>query len=317
MSKVNIVFDMSKYDLFRLCEARFNFRHNLNIGLPGKSEPMERGTVCHVGNEVYYQALKDKKPYADAANMALSKIRQVAVTSTELDNENIARIIDVMEEYYDYWRIDDQSMVINEVEQPFMYELHADEEVRIFLAGKIDLVVSDNRYENEPYDHKTYDRTFMPGRMNNQFKCYAIATKSNYLTVNKIGFQKTLKPHERFIRTRLTFDPVILEEWKENVTGVLLNNYLACVGDGKWPMNETSCEKYNRRCEFYEICDASGLPAKNYKINANYIKLEPWDVTKAMQKSSEFMEDEKKKREQAQDAETDTETGTRTQTEEV
>jgi len=68
-------------------------------------------------------------------------------------------------------------------------------------------------------------------------------------------------------------------------------------------MNETSCEKYNRRCEFYEICDASGLPAKNWKINSEYIKVEPWDVTKVMKKSSQVIEEEKKKREQASNAE--------------
>lgn len=296
-NKVNIVFDMSKYDLFRLCEARYNYRHNLNIGLPTKSEQLDRGSLVHVGAEVYYQALKDKHPYATAANMALSKIREAGVISTDLDNETINRVIDVMEEYFDYWQIADQGFVINEVEQPFMYELFANDDVRIFLAGKIDLVISDNRYENEPYDHKSYDRTYNVGRMNNQFKNYCVATKSNYLTVNKIGFQKTLKPHEKFIRTKLTYDPLILEEWKQNVITALMNNYLTCVAENNWPMNETSCEKFNRRCEFYEICDSSGLPAKNYKINTNYIKLEPWDVTRAMKKSSQIIEEVKVKRE--------------------
>lgn len=297
MGKVNVVFDMSKYDLFRLCEARYNYRHNLNIGLPGKAPQLDRGSLVHVGMETYYEALKNRKPYAEATNMALSKVREAGVVSTDLDNEAINRCIDVMEEYFDYWQIADQSFVINEVERPFMFELYATDDVRLFLAGKIDLVVSDNRYENEPYDHKTYDRTYDVGRMNNQFKCYATALKSNYLTVNKIGFQKTLKPHEKYIRTKLTFDPLILDEWKRNVISVLMNNYLSCVAEQNWPMNETSCEKYNRRCEFYEICDASGLPAKNYKINSNYIKLDVWDVTRAMKKSSQVVEEEKAKRE--------------------
>ena len=303
MSKANIVFDMSKYDLFRLCEARFNFRHNLNIALPGKSEPLDRGTLVHIGTETYYQALKDKKTYAIAVNEALSKIRMAGVTSTELDNDVINRVIDVMEEYFDYWQTIDQGLIFNEVESPFIYELFSTDDVGLYLTGKIDLLVSDNQYDHEPWDHKSYDRSYEVGRMSNQFKNYAVATKSNFLTVNKIGFQKTLKPHEKFIRTRLSFDPLLLEEWKQNVTNVLMTNYLTCVAENKWPMNETSCDKFNRKCEFYSICDSSGLPAKNYKINSNYIKVEPWDVTRVMKKSSQVAEEDRLKKEEINNGE--------------
>jgi len=285
---------MSKYDLFRLCEARYNYRHNILIGKPGKAPAMERGSLIHLGNEIYYQALKDGLGYDAAVGMALSKIREAGVVTTDLDNDIINRCVDVMEEYYDHWRIADQSFEIIEVEQPFMYELFTNDEVRIFLTGKIDLITSDNKYTNEPMDHKSYDRSYEVGRMVNQFKCYAVATKSNYLTVNKIGFQKTLKPHEKFLRPRLTFDPLILEEWKQNVITTLMNSYLSCVAENKWPMNETSCEKYNRRCEFYEICDSSGLPAKNWKINSEYIKISPWDVTQVMKKSSQVVDELKR-----------------------
>lgn len=302
MPKLNIVFDMSKYDLFLLCEARYNYRHNLLIGKPGKPEQMDRGSLCHVGFEVYYEALKNHTPLPLAATAALSKVREAGVISTDLDNEAINRVIDVMEEYFDFWQVQDQSLIINEVEQPFMYELFSTDEIRLFLSGKIDLVVSDNRYENEPWDHKTYDRSYQVGRMSNQFKNYCTFLKSNYLTINKVGFQKTLKAHEKFLRPRLTYDPVILEEWRQNVITVLMNKYLTCVAENAWPMNETSCEKWNRKCEFYEICDASGLPAKNWKINSDYIKLEQWDVTQVMKKSSEQIEDMKKQRASSDEA---------------
>lgn len=302
MSKVNIVFDMTKYDLFQLCEARYNFRHNLNIGLPGKSERLDRGSLVHVGCEVYFQALKERKHYDDAVGLALSKIREAGVISTDLDNEVINRVIDVMEEYFDYWRIEDQRYEIVDVEQPFMKMIHEDDNVRIYLAGKIDLITSDNQYVNMPTDHKSYDRSYTLGRMVNQFKCYCLVLGSNYLVVDKIGFQKTLKPHEKFLRPRLTYDPLYLEEWRQNVINVIINRYLHCVAENKWAMNETSCDKFNRQCEYYGICDSSGLPAKNWKINSEYVVAEPWDVTKAMMKSSDKVEDERKKKE-ATDAE--------------
>lgn len=314
-NKANIVFDMSKYDLFRLCECRYNYRHNLLIGKPGKDERLDRGTVIHVGQETYYEALKAHIAYEEAVNRALSAIRRVGVVSTDLDNTAIERIIDVMEEYYDYWQVADQGIVINEVESPFMYQIFENDDVRLYLAGKIDLLVSDNRYEREPWDHKSYDRSYEVGRMSNQFKNYALACSSNFLTINLIGMQKTLKAHEKFKRPRLSYDPLMLQEWKENVINVLMTNYLGCVAENQWPMNETSCDKYHRRCEYYEICDASGKPAKNWKINSDYIAVEPWDVTKAMMKSSEVAEDARKQREQAANATTNIEEGdTRTQT---
>jgi len=297
MSKVNIVFDMSKYDLFRLCEARYNFRHNLNIGLAGpKSDRLDRGSLVHIACEVYYQALKEHKPYDSAVNLALSKVREAGVISTDLDTDTISRVVDVMEEYFDYWRVADQGYEIVAVEQPFMKLLYEDDNVRIYLAGKIDLVTTDNKYVNMPVDHKSYDRSYNLGRMVNQFKCYCWATESNYLTVDKIGFQKTLKPHEKFLRPMLTYDPIYIEEWKENVIKVILNHYLPCVADNVWPMNETSCDKSNRQCEYYGICDSSGIPAKNWKISSEYVQQEVWDVTRAMMKSTDRVEEEKKKR---------------------
>jgi hypothetical protein len=290
MPKVNIVLDASKYDMFRLCEARYNFRYNLNIQLPGKATPLDRGSLVHVGCEVYYQSLQSGANYDYAVGAALSKIREYGVTSTDLEPEMISRVIDTMEEYFDYWRVADQQFTIDQVEKPFMYLLHEDENVRIYLSGKIDLVVSDNKYTNLPYDHKSNDRNYEVGRMSNQFKNYCVAVQSNYLIVNKIGFQKTLKPHEKFLRVPLSYDPIMLEEWKQNVIKTIMNNYLSCVTEAAWPMNETSCDKFNRRCEYYDICDSSGIEAKNYKINANYEPAEPWDVTQSMAKASELLD---------------------------
>jgi len=296
VAKINVVFDASMLDMFRLCECRYNYAYNLHIRLPEKAAPLDRGTLVHIGNEVYYEALKNGVKYQDAVNAALSKIREAGVILTDLNNEVISRVVDVMEEYYDYWRVDDQRFQIVSVEQPFIYLLYEDDDIRIHMAGKIDLLINDNQYTNLPYDHKSYDRAWDTHRMSNQFKNYCYATKSNYLRVNKIGFQKTLKPHEKFIRVPLSYDPLILEEWKNNIVKVVMH-YLTCVAENSWPMNETSCDKFNRRCDYFRICDSSGLAAKNYKINSDYIQVEPWDVTKVMRKASQILDDERSKKE--------------------
>lgn len=290
MSKVNIVFDMSQYDTFRLCELRYHYRYNLNLSPPTKSHQLDRGTLVHIANEFYYQALKDGKSYEDARVLALSKIREAGVTSTDLDTEVISRVVDVMEEYYDYWRTADQNLRIKAVEQPFIYVLHEDDEVRIHLAGKIDLLYDDDKYTNMPMDHKSYDRDFEILRMSNQFRNYCNAVGSNFLVVNRIGFQKTLKPHEKFKRVPLSYDQFYIQQWKENVIKVIMW-YLQCAAENSWPMNETSCDKYHRKCEYYEVCDSSGIEAKTYKLSANFIRTDKWDVSKILRKASEVLND--------------------------
>ena len=299
MAKVNIVMDASQYDLFRLCEARYDMRYNMNKTAPVKAQQLDRGSIVHVGNEVYYEALKNGVKYQDASVAALSKIREAGVILSDLDPDVISRCVDVMEEYYDYWRVEDQNLRIHAVEQPFIYVLYEDDEVRMHMAGKIDLLYSDEKHENMPLDHKTHDREAEVLRMSNQFRNYANAVKSNYLVVNRIGFQKTLKPFEKFKRPMLSYDDLAIEQWRNNTIKVIFN-YLRCAAENSWPMNETSCDKYHRRCEYYDVCDASGDKAKFYKLNANYITVDPWDVSKVLRKASQVLKDEQDAKAQSQ-----------------
>lgn len=286
--------DTSQYDMFRLCEQRFDYRYNQNKELPTKNKALDRGTLVHLACETYYESLKSGAKYEYAVESALMKVKEAGVISTDLEPEVIARIVEVMEEYFDFWRVADQNIEIVAVEQPFIYLLHEDDDVKIHMAGKIDLIYNDNKYTKMPVDHKSFDRSYEVGRMGNQFKNYCKATGSNFLTVDKIGFQKTLKPHEKYLRVPLCFDPIILEDWKNNVVRVMYH-YLDCVAEGYWPLNETSCDKFNRKCEYYEVCDSSGKPAKLFKLASNYIDAEPWDVSKVLRKSSEVLEEAKQK----------------------
>ncbi len=303
MSKINIVLDASKYDMFRLCEARYNYSYNLNIRTAGsKAHQLDRGTLCHVGNEVYYEILKQGGRYEDGVGAALSKIKEAGVILTDLESDEIIEVVNVMEEYYDYWRTADQCFEIVEVEKPFMYLLHEDESIRIYMSGKIDLVVSDNKYKNLPYDHKSQDKFYEINRMSNQFKNYCVALESEQLIVNRIGFQKTFKPEQKFKRVPVSYDKIMLQEWKDNVVKVVMH-YVDCVADNSWPLNETSCDKYHRQCEYLPICDSSGLPAKNWKISTDYITVPEWDVTRSMRKASQMLEDAKLEKEKADDSE--------------
>lgn len=294
MAKVNIVMDMSQYDMFLLCPYRFRNRYKLNLDLSGehRNKALDRGTLIHIACETYYESLKTGAKYDYAVDSALMKMKAAFVTESDLDNNEASHLVDTMEEYFDYWRIADQSFEILGVEEAFMYLLHEDDDVRIYLAGKIDLRIRDNQYDNLPYDHKSFSRSGPVNNLSNQFKNYCVVAKSNYLIVNRIGLQRTLKPQDKFIRVPLSYNHLIFDAWKKNVITNIFH-YLECEATNEWPTNETSCDKFNRRCEYYEVCEASGEEAKNYKLMNNYIQVEPWDVSKVLRKSSEVLNEVK------------------------
>jgi hypothetical protein len=291
MAKVNIVMDMSQYDMFLLCPERFRLRYKLNLSSPKKSAALDRGTLIHVACEVYYDSLKSGAKYEYAVNSALMKMKAAFAIESDLSNDEANHLVDTMEQYFDHWRIADQSFEILGVEEPFIFKLYEDEQVRIHLAGKIDLRISDNKYKSKPLDHKSFSRSGPVNEMSNQFKNYCVVTESNFLDVNRIGLQKSLKPHEKFLRVPLTYDPLIFESWKRNVVANIMY-YLQCEADGYFPTNETSCDKFNRVCEYYNVCKSSGETAKLFKMQNEFIQIEPWDVSKALAKSSESIKDE-------------------------
>lgn len=297
-NKVNLVLDASKIDLFETCPARYNFRHNHNKGLPiiHKAKALDLGTLAHEGLGVYFDLLRQEVKYADRMQACLMKIREIS-SDPETSNskpEEVSRLLRAIEASCDYWRAEDENCVeVIEVEQPFAYVLYEDDSLRIILSGKIDLLCNfkgigrNSSYERLPIDHKTYSRDSMVMRKSNQFINYCSAVGSNYLVVNRIGLQdpdvkKPKSAEEKFKRLPLSYDPIYIQDWKNNLTKMLLQEYLSCIAEDYWPEKPTSCNKFNRECEYYSICDSSGQDSKDNKLENEYVLQTPWDVTKAL-----------------------------------
>ena len=105
--------------------------------------------------------------------------------------------------------------------------------------------------------------------------------------INRIGLQdpnvkKPLSAEEKFKRLPLSYDPTYIADWKSNLTTMILQEYVTCVATDKWPEKPTSCNKFNRLCEYYSICDSSGQDSKDQKLENNYVEVAPWDVTSKM-----------------------------------
>lgn len=289
MARINVVLDMSKYDMFLLCPQRFQYRYEMNKELPQKAKPLDRGNLMHVANEFYYEGIRQNIKYQERVDLALMKMKQCYAMelNSAVSQEDFNWIVDTMIQYYDHWRFKDESMIIRDVEKPFLKVLYEDEQLRIALSGKIDLFIEESR-EFYPMDTKSMERNREVIRLNNQFRCYCWATDTYKAVVNKIGLQTSLKPHDKFLRVPVTYDNLMIDDWKQNVINNVFK-YIECVGTGIWPMNETSCDKYNRKCEYLDICESSGKEAKFFKLNNNYVTVEPWDVTKILKKSSELL----------------------------
>lgn len=291
--KVNIVLDASKIDLFETCPARYNFRHNLNKTLPliHKAKALDLGSLAHGGLEVYYKMLGEQANYNDRMQSTLMKIRELSASQeSNVESDELQVLLAAIEQSCDYWRAEDEnSLEVLAVEQAFAYTLFEDDSIRIIITGKIDLLVNfrgigrNSSYEGLPMDHKTFSRDSMLLRKSNQFINYCNAVKSNYIVINRIGLQKTLKADDKFKRLPLSYDPVYIQSWKDNLIKMILQEYIACVADQYWPEKPTSCNKFNRLCEYYSICDSSGEDTKKMKLETEYIDGEVWDVTKEME----------------------------------
>jgi len=294
--KLNIVLDASKIDSFETCPAKYNFRHNLNKivaprQLQTKRNALDLGSLAHHGLEVYLKELAIGTHYDHRIQKSLMKIRELA-SDPDISNsseDEVNEILKAIEESCDFWRSEDENCLeILAVEEVFAYELFSDNDVRIIISGKIDLIVNYNSigrgasYKSLPFDHKTFTRESALLRKSNQFINYCNAVKSNYLIVNRIGLQKTKTAEERFKRLPLSYDPDYIKSWRDNLTRMILNEYLTCVAQNEWVEKPTSCNKFNRLCEYYPICDSSGEDSKIIKLETEYIDAPIWDVTEGL-----------------------------------
>lgn len=287
IKKVNIVLDASKADMFQLCEERFHNRYVLNKAQSHKAEQLDRGTLVHSGLETYYKLMQQGARLREALPEAINKIKMVSMTDSDLSPTEVGRVVEVVTESVTFFEMEDLQYTIKAVEEPFIYLLHEDVDFRLYMSGKIDLLVdlhtAKMSYENMPVDHKSYNRKFPVKRRTNQFINYAIATHSLFLTVNRIGFQATVAVKDKMERPLLSYEAQYLEQWKQNMIK-LAKRYIQCFAENSWEMNFTSCDKFNRLCEYDSLCEASGAEAKFYKMKAEYTDVAEWDVTKLLNK---------------------------------
>jgi hypothetical protein len=243
---------------------------------------LERGGIIHDMLAQYYVMKKyrsrwaqNQKSYADIVQSCIVTGRHKA-NKTGLSLNDIEEIVRVFLEYTDLWENDGWSDIVA-VESVGSKVLYETEELVILYEVKIDLILRLNGMLIA-VDHKHAQSRRDPNELSNQFKGYCWFLGSNNFIVNEIGFQKTIKPVEKFRRHLLNFPDGIIEEWKTN-TVQWVQMQMALEAGNLAPRNFTSCDKFSG-CEFKLICKSEPGELREFKKRAEF-KGRTWDVGKA------------------------------------
>jgi hypothetical protein len=190
----------------------------------------------------------------------------------ELSTADIAENILQYRQYALYYQQDGWAPI--EVEQPFSKLLFESDKVRVIYEGIIDLVTQ-TPGGLAIADHKTSKMRKQPFLLSTQFMGYSWAMNIPHVVVNKIGFQKTLSPKERFNRFRMPYQKAHIEQWKRDAI-YYSHLLISWMDQGYFPMNYTSCDKYGG-CIFQPVC-ASIPEVREHKLAMLYRDEKPWSV---------------------------------------
>lgn len=292
MKTLNV--DSSILNTIQNCARKTQYSFIYNLQPYEKDEALEKGDLMHKMLEVYYSLRLDNgadresglwKELISEANIYPGDDPMVTgieagiyfASKMSISSEISEEVIDQFKAYVDYYRHDGwHPIAVEEVGSKVLYQ---DEDVRIIYDFKIDLIAEQGRII-APWDHKTGSRRKDPSSLSNQFIGYCYGLGTNQILINKIGFQKSLKPAERFQRYTLPISDDRIQEWIKNSIYWTLE-YQKMVEQDNFPMNLTSCDKYSG-CIFSRICE-SDPDNRDWKMEREFVTVEQWDVAKSLE----------------------------------
>lgn len=283
MDRAIIAIDSTKLNAFQLCERKYDFVFNQSWAPLEKPDYLEKGDLIHQMLKPYYILRRSRSRWASNKRThedvikACMRIGEYAAIQMQLHPDDVEETMFQFQEYCRFYEHDGWDRIIA-VEQAGSLVLYEDDKLCVIYEMKPDLVLQlDNGIL--PVDHKTAKQRKEPSRLANQFIGYCWGLHCNNITINKIGFQKTLKPNERFQRYTLSYPDDVIQEWLENtldwVSRLLHNNER-----GYWPANLTSCDKW-AGCVFQTVC-VKEREAREYELRRRFEVSEKWDVGKGL-----------------------------------
>lgn len=303
-SKKNVILDATTLSSLMSCARLTDFHFNLNlVSISGKSNSLEAGSIVHkilevfnkniingfnratsiesgmVAGEMYWKGCIHCTSYEGTDKPACG--HQINEYTGTKNVPNISetykigwdRIQSTMAEYFDYYKND--SWVPLEVEVVKGKILYEDDEIRILWKAKLDLTVDTNQ-GIYPVDHKTMKQRRDQLKMNNQFIGQCIIMNTRNVIIDKIGFQTTLKPNEKFTRNPVSYSNDALFEWQSVTLPFYAKLMLMYNETGYWPPNFTHCENKYGNCSFTNVCEADRNMREEI-IKQNFITGAGWN----------------------------------------
>ena len=130
-----------------------------------------------------------------------------------------------------------------------------------------------------PVDVKTMKVRRDTISLNNQFIGQCLIMKTRNVIIDKIGFQTTLEPKDKFLRVVVSYSADRLLEWQSTTLPFWAKMYLMYQETGYWPQNFTHCENKFGLCAYKGICEVDrGMREEELKLHFKIgEKWEPMD----------------------------------------
>ena len=280
MGKIIVAIDSQKLNAIQKCMRFYRFEQEKAYRPVITPDYFERGDLLHKMLQTYYILRKyrcnwerNNRTHADIVNIC-TRIGRHYSYKMHIDVAEVENVIDAFRQYTTHTANDgwNEILIVEQVGSKLMYE---DENLIILYEFKIDLVISMQNVRVMPIDHKSVSQRRETEALSNQFMGYCWALGVNNIIVNKIGFQKTLKPEMKFERQVLSYSNDVLEEW---VTASVwwIKHALQLVEDNMYPPNLTSCDKYNG-CLFRQVCRGDKY-TRELKLRSLFEQSKKWDV---------------------------------------
>ena len=279
----SIQVDSTLLSIFMSCPQKYKFTmvdHLQPIG--GQSQSIRRGLYVHDASLTYWKhRIANGEDYKEALKQGLITLKEKLNSDPKFDSEEK---LEIMQNFLDFIKfIQGSSWIPLAAEKHFRIKAFEDESIklRIYLTGRIDLILRTPQISILPIDNKTESERWFHTQMSNQFKIYCLATGANILGVQRIGFQTKMEPKDKYKMELMPFDADVLEEFRTITLPYWVKQLIMCHEENFFPMNPINCVHGHFKCQFSDaynggICNVS-RSVREQKLGRYFVKGEAWD----------------------------------------